>query len=474
MERELLPPEPVPAFARALRRRLASEAEELATARLERAQVGCPRPRLMTRLRSAYSTWSLAGLSAVAALALFVIGAYLLTLPAKRVSAEEIVERAAAVVNSPFAAGIRSFVVIEQVVVTRPAASEPRSTELAAGEQLRGEIKRSYADPTHWQVQATIATFDSAGNQLPGRSWKDTWAADGTDLWHYDSARNEVAVQHLDPRGSFESIGELSPFGQGAVTLSDVLENAGRLYTPKLQGEETIAGRATYVVDMGAPKRKSAALPELSGRRVLWIDKESFLVLKAVQYDGRDDAAVSTVQSTSFAYNVPIDPATFAFQAPQDAALRDLRPKPAPNTDQFRAQLAAAESQLGFQPLAPRDLPDGLAPRLPRIEAASGLLVLEYVPPDEVERDTIPTTSGIVIREQKADDALVATWTKGAEATEIPHAKGWLRRGVPGQTAATAYVLRDGMFVTIFSFRLTPEELLKVASSLEPQTAQPR
>ena len=100
----------------------------------------------------------------------------------------------------------------------------------------------------------------------------------------------------------------------------------------KVTGKATIAGRATYVIDLGPTKCPSASVPEMNGRLVVWIDQETFFVLKQEQHRLADDQIFTMHEVTQIQYNVSIDPAEFTFTPPAGATVADYRPKPAPTT----------------------------------------------------------------------------------------------------------------------------------------------
>ncbi|MDP3046604.1 MAG: hypothetical protein Q8O07_03920, partial [Chloroflexota bacterium] len=116
----------------------------------------------------------------------------------------------------------------------------------------------------------------------------------------------------------------------------------------------------------------------------------------------------------------------------------------------------------------PSQLPNGLVPRQPRMDDMLGLQV-EYVLPAEADGTSFAT---MAVTQQRATYGLVSRWTGGAESVSIGGTKGWLRRGfrnVDGTGGdSAAMVLRDGTLVSVSSFTLSPEELVKVAASLEP------
>jgi len=204
------------------------------------------------------------------------------------------------------------------------------------------------------------------------------------------------------------------------------------------------------------------------GPRTVWVDKESYFVLKVVQISGTDGKLLETTEVTSIQYNVAIDPSVFTFTPPAGAKLDDQRPKPVPTQGEFDRQLEALARQADFPLFIPSRVPNGLVPRQPRMDPALGLEI-EYAPLIEAWKDSLPTTR---VSEQKATYAMVRRWTEGAESMSIGGTEGWLRRGsrnVDGTGLdSAAMVLRDGTLVSVSSFTVPPEELLAIAASLRP------
>ena len=462
LEGRLRPPEPSSEFVAELRRRLERAAVDRPIKRAPRWPLSIP----IHRLRP------LAGLVA-AALVFVILGAYILSQPPATVSADEVLRRAAA--TAALADG-RTLVLAERATAYRQTAALPRSADLREGEELRSEIRRQYASPQRFRVEEVGAIHASNGVERPGTSWRALSVADGTDLWTFDSARNEVTVQRLDHHALPESLGDLAPFGSSLGSLRELLAEASTAYSPKVTGEETIAGRMAYVVDLGRPKRISAALPEFSGRRVLWIDKESFLVLKQVQFAADDGQALSTTETISVEVDVPVAAEATTFESPPGATLRDLRPKPAPSPEAHSAKLREIAASIGVRAFVPRAVPAGLVPRQPRLDPPD-VLVAEYVPPAEVETDRPADASGLKIVIQPATTEVVDIWASGGEPLSVSIGQGWLRRGFRDADGtgvdSVALIARDGALISVSSFAMSAEELAAVAISLEPIAETP-
>jgi hypothetical protein len=201
------------------------------------------------------------------------------------------------------------------------------------------------------------------------------------------------------------------------------------------------------------------------------VDKDTFFVLKVVQFGGTDAKVLSTTEVTSVNYNVPIDPAQFTFTPPADAQVGDFRPKPTPSPDQFQQQLVRVAGQVDFPLFVPREIPAGLTPTQPRLDGLTRRVQLGYIPGGE---DTTAAAGPppLTIGQEKATYEAVQRSAEQAEPFAISGGQGWLRPGVPsgkgtGGSDSVAIVLRTGTLISVASSSV-PDELVKVASSFEP------
>lgn len=458
-------PVPDPAFGQQLWQELMEDGT--ASGQPNGLETAAVRWKPVRRPRVTLGRWPLAGVAA-AILATLVAGIYFVALRPAPVSAEEIVRKAQEVAASPAAGGIKSFVSVEKTV-SRPG--NPRMNGyagLTGDEEIRSETKRWYEAPNRWRIEGSGTTVDAQGKEMPNRDWRGMAVSDGRDIWNYNAKANTVTVHQLDESylGKDGSPAQ-SPLGQTAVNLQAVLQLSNPNVRPKLQGEETVAGRKAYVLAFptGTP---SASAPEMNGPRTVWVDEESYFVLKVVQISGTDGKWLETMEVTSVQYNVAVDPALFNFAPPTGAKVDDQRPKPAPTKGQFQQQMESMARQADFPVFLPSRLPGGLVPRQPRVDDMLGLQV-EFAPPSEADGTSLAT---MTVRQQRATYDLVSRWTQSAESAAIGDAKGWLRRGfrnVDGTGGdSAAMVLRDGTLVSVSSFTLSPEDLVNVAASLGP------
>jgi len=299
---ELLPPEPEPRFAAGLHRRLAAEAAALTG----------DRPRALAPPRHASRWWPvLAGVATAAVLVVALIGARVWLGGEGSVSAAEIIERAGTATTNP--SGYRNFVVTETAEVqTAPLGG--------SGEQVRSEVTRWYAAPGSWRREVTLTVVGADGRALSNSGL--TSVSDGATVWLYRLRDNTVVLRPLSQAPGDD---ELGPFPEVTGGLSSLLEQTPTCYAPRLRGAETVAGRATWVVNLGASR-----CPGLDGGAsdrpvawTLWVDKDTYLILKAVQ--DIDGQVFATTTVTSVRYDVPIEAQRFTFNPPPGARVRDFR-----------------------------------------------------------------------------------------------------------------------------------------------------
>ncbi len=442
LQSQVAPGDPDPEFVARLRARLEREAAALASAQ---SSARAPRPQLAFLPR-----WSFVGAAAALVIALVALALWA-TRPAA-VSAQELLDKARTAAGNLQSVGVNSFQMTQtsfDYVVDDPHSPPTRTT--------RGETTTWYAGPTRWR----IATHSETTGQPP---YDNLTVSDGAAQWDLNPNENTVMVQPADPR-SF-------PF-PSVLSLDLLQQDLSNCYDPRMVGEETIAGRAAFKVELGPAKCRSASAPELNGPHTIWLDKETFFVLKSEIRAVNRDQVTSSLVVTAIQYNLELPNELFTFSPPAGARVNDLRPKAAPTAEQFSQQLTAIAQRVAFPVFAPSKLPNGLVPRAPQFNEIENQVVLAYVPPDEASTNTQPGTHGVLVTELLADYELVRSWTDGAEPLELGGAQAWLRRGDYDPTTglgsnSAALVLRGGTLISVSSFGIAPEQLLEIASSLQP------
>lgn len=439
MAAQLQPPDPSSEFTAALRARL-----ERAAA-VQKHQTIAPAPRRLFLPRRSFVI-----VGAVVVLALVSLALWFSRPPS--VNAEQLLERARNAANNLQTVGVNSFQMTQEsymVLMDNPAKPPTRSST--------GVNKTWYDSPTRWRIESHYETTGQPASE-------SLTVSDGAAQWDYNPSNNTVMVQPVDPRN----------FPTPSVLSLDLLrEDMSNCYEPHVVGTETVAGRPTYKVELGPALCRSASAPELNGPHTIWIDRETFFVLKSEIRAVNSDRITSAVTTTEVQYNPTLSADLFAFTPSANAKVNDLRPKPAPNAAQFTEQLRVIAQQVAFPVFAPTASPNGLVPRAPQYNEIDSQVELEYVPPDEASTNTQADQKGIVVVEKLADYELVRAWTDGAEPMDMGGNQGWLRRGDYDATTglgsnSAAMVLRDGTLVSASSFEISAEDLVKVAKSLAP------
>lgn len=443
-------PPPDPAFAR----RLLVELTGVPSAALPSTRGRSARRMVRVHQR----TWRLAWLATAAALVLTLIGVAFGAARPQPVSARAIIEKAQAVATNPAAGGVASFDLTE----TRDSQATDRNGQIIYTTQT--ETHRWYQAPDRYRIEMTHSQTPAPGAPPYTATATVTTVivSDGTATWTVNG--NNVGINTASKAKENATSGLLVAGGT-VNDLNSLLASAQQCFTPTAQGSETIAGRATWVIALGATKCPSLSAPEANNRRVLSVDKETFFVLKDVWYDAAGTHTIATTTITSVQYNTPIDPARFIYTAPPGAIVIDYRPQPAPSANQFTQQLETFATQADFPLFVPRTMSRGMVAQAPRL--VYGALTLGYAPPGDPDKDAA-ILHGISVYERKALAADLKPLAD-AEPVQIGALTGWYRAGKENVGKSTTngalFFVRDGTAISLTTFTLTRDELLQIAAS---------
>ena len=383
------------------------------------------------------------------------------------VSAQEIMQKAQTSMQSPAASGLQSYVITE---TQRMTPLNPRVAAYGGGEgeqTVQIETRRWYAAPNRGRTELQMTTLAPDGKVVDSSS--SVQVSDGTDLWLYSPTDSYVTIYTLDAGANGKD--SLALFGNGLMNLNDLFQSTSTCYNAKVAGDATVAGRAAYVIDLGPSLCPSASAPEMNGKLMIWVDKETFFVLKQEQYSIQGDTVIMSSEVQQVQYNVAIDPARFTFTPPSGLQVQDYRPKPTPSASEYQAQLEQLAKQHDFPLFVPGYMLQGLGPLQPHLESMGGTqVILPYVPPAEAGQDALAGPNGVNIVEQRATEDVVPGWMQGTESITLTNSLGWLWRGVQNADGtgsdSTVLVVRDGTLISVSSFKVVPEELVKIADSL--------
>ncbi len=217
------------------------------------------------------------------------------------------------------------------------------------GDQYQSQIW--FMSPAHKRVQPVAGP---------------TSVFDGDRVWVYESGR--VSLQNSQWGGS----------ATGFLNLPFHLSDA----EGKFLGQDNVAGRATYVLELSAKPLATSApssspvpigsRPEVKGNGFklakVWFDSKTYIPLRIDLIDsaGRAEA---TWAFTGIVINPPVDPTMFAFEIPAGATVEYWRPPVDSEVSVIWQRAAAQVPYPVFEP-GPGSLPDWLtAPEGPAVDS---------------------------------------------------------------------------------------------------------
>ncbi len=392
----------------------------------------------------------------LAVLALLLAGAGLWAGRPAQVSARELVEKAGRAVQNVTASNIHSF---EMTEVQTEASGARVETHLWFSEPDKWRIEAIRTSPSS---TSSPATMRGQQGYLPHR-W--VVVADGHTIWRYDpdSRVVEVAAGSLGPSALSMASG---PDGSGTATesLHRILQGAAACYSPVLAGEERVAGRQAYVVRLGASKCASASMPESNGPATVWLDKDTFFVLKSTIQDPESGQVVLSTEVTGIRYNLTLAGDLFTFTPPTGTVVRSEggSPGPGPETSPTATSaspttaplsLAEVRGRVTFPVFVPTYVPAGLVPQPPVWTGGAG---------DTVEINYVRAGGPVVLQvlNGPAGCCLDADPRKAGRILTLPD-------GTPAHLFG--YILwwhQDGTYLALTAPDLPADELVKIAASM--------
>jgi sugar lactone lactonase YvrE/outer membrane lipoprotein-sorting protein len=341
LARQFRAPDPEPEFVEKLQQQLVAQAAS--SAKTNRA-----------RLFPLFSGRSLRRELAVgAALALAFVGLCLWMAQPQPAKAQEIIQKAREAATLHASGNVRSFVMTE---VRHGTLNDPRlQAELGLKDdaQILSETRRWYEAPNRWRMEFTQKIIAADGKQV--KSYATIRVGDGTNDWVFDLDQNKVTVNPIAAGQSSKT--EINFFGGDVNGLNHLFEQAGKCFDPKVTGNDTVAGRATFVIDFGPTKCPSASLPAMKGRETIWVDRETFFVLKHELRAKDSNKPLLSSEVTKIEHNVAIAPARFIFTSPAGSSINDIQPKPAPPANEHQQeQPTQPGGRLDYPPVAPNNL----------------------------------------------------------------------------------------------------------------------
>jgi hypothetical protein len=465
LTRALPLPEPDSAFVARLGAQLAGQGAA-------RLNGHAPRGARLWLILRAGRPWRLTLAAALALVLLIVALTTLTTLlwiaPPQKVTAQTIVRRAVTAAAIP--SGVRSLVATEEAALW-PAQGYP-NFGYARSDVVRSTLTRYAQGSNRWRVVTAISSrLHATTAPLSVLGPSGVSASDGATVWGYCRPCQTLQVQRYDGQSGPGALWPLGPaIVSGAATpaqkLSALLRQLQACYQPRRLADETVAGRPAYVVTLNPTGCYSASAAEENGRRILWVDKQTSLVLKSVLYCAYDPKQIfEEATVTRIRYNVSLPASLFTYTAPLGTRILDTRrPSAGPNVGAYGAALRSLAARAGFAIFVPGERLAGLALQQPRLTAPAKLRLV-YAPPG-----TGAAASSVVIAERPATRAELSAVPAHAQPVLVAGAgtatlTAWYRPG--GATVLNRLSLvREGTALTFSSRLLGRDGLADLAGSL--------
>lgn len=202
-----------------------------------------------------------------------------------------------------------------------------------------------YTDPSHWRVEAIVTEPFHEGTQTITQIRNGPLIA--------TVAAGRVSITRAAGWGQLPFS---APVAWQQVALHELLAaaSAGRCArSVSLAGDgPLIHGRPTLILQIGSSPCPSADFPQANGPATFWLDKQTFLVLRA-DLHGPGNRLDQTIRTMGLRYHVTFPPGTFRLPRPGP------KPPACPATASL-PDLTALRAALASPPLIPPSLPDGL------------------------------------------------------------------------------------------------------------------
>ncbi|PZS06024.1 MAG: hypothetical protein DLM69_00495 [Candidatus Chloroheliales bacterium] len=298
--------EPPSTFAWRLEQRLAASSAPANLASADQAAAVSPTPPRRFPLQS----WLMPRLATTAMLALLVIGAALL---AGILSGRN--PQYAGSGNGASASPTAQLPSIEQIAGYAKKTME--SDQIRSFALTETERTILFQSPNRWRIESKGA--GSASTQAPPDKQQTIEVSDGVTLSSYDSTSNVAYVGLVAALNNVK--GSQHPL-EGVLGDNDSLRwLSDGCYHPSVSGVDTVAGRPVYVINLG---RYTCLALTTSFARVVWVDQQTYFVLRIITTDGITEA-------TDVQYNQPIDNSVFTYTPPPGATFKssgtDLTPE---------------------------------------------------------------------------------------------------------------------------------------------------
>lgn len=174
------------------------------------------------------------------------------------------------------------------------------------------ESKTTLSDGTSQIMKEWKDETGKTRMEFSGSSGYETYSVnDGSTIWTYEYESNEVFKFSLE-QDYMESINK-SPSEQAKLML-EAIENTHLI---QVVGKETLLNREVIHVKATPNKQEN----NLLGEHELWIDKETWFVLKS---SSKVDDSTTITEYTHFEIDPVFEKNIFVFEAPKDAPIVEL------------------------------------------------------------------------------------------------------------------------------------------------------
>ncbi len=182
--------------------------------------------------------------------------------------------------------------------------------------QLRSITTIWYQAPNMGRIETTQVVTQAGVN---GQNIQPpVQVSDGVHLWSYD------------PQDKLASVGTTAqPTDGNRIRDEDIVTRTLNLLRPNncsgppvLHGSDTVAGRAAYIIQLGTGMCPGSVGSYRVGGpiygHIIWLDKQTYLLLKDEEVSSDDLKPISTWEVTDIRVNLPLDHALFTFTPPAD------------------------------------------------------------------------------------------------------------------------------------------------------------
>lgn len=406
-----------------------------------------------------WNTWSAVGVTLLTCLLL--IGSIIWIRQPKPVDARVVLGRAQDTINNITDTDIQSF------ILTRTSVTTYTMNTTHARSQIW------YHAPNQWRIEHTASTIPYAGVD----SGMQTTITDGTTTWRYDQSTNHLQISHTEP-DQFRLKNDALYAANNSYTP---FQHEPTCYTPTVLGEERIAQRDTYVVRMGATTCPSNSASIFNGPTTIWVDKETFFILKTVVWDMAETHPVYTMEVTDIQYNSNLDLTLFTYTPQPGSTITDHRisptriqpptPKstsPAEQPPAVTPDIATIRQQVDFQIFIPTNISDDLQLQPPIVDnnGRGEIVEITYTSSDGSIVLKIlngPTGCCLDADPRKANGAI--TLTDGTRAHFLS--------GSPTYGGPIVWWQQDGTYIALSGPQMTKEELIDIAETMSPTAEFP-